>query len=226
MTTTKFKTLSVESSSVIALTAARVSLVIAVLFSILFTFDVKAQEAVQKAPDVVVKETVNAIVESIQANRELYQSDGQALFEMVENTLVPSLHVPRMAKLILGKKFASNSSEQQVADFAQEFQTFIMKTYAPALLEYTGTEKVEYEPIDLQPGSDRVKVKAALIAANGKSYPITLDMSDRKDTMWRAYNMDIAGINFISTYRSTFAPTLKKKGIDGLIADLREKNAQ
>ena len=196
------------------------------LLSVFTIFNTHAQDVVQKAPDLVVKDTVNAIVNNIQENRDLYENDSQALYQMVEQTLVPSLHVPRMAKLILGKKYAKSSSEQQIADFAQEFQTFIMKTYAPALLEYTGKEKVVYDDVDLKPGDDRVKVNGKLIAANGKDYQVTLYMSNRKDTQWRAYNMNIAGINFISTYRSTFEPTLKKKGIDGLIADLREKNTQ
>jgi len=196
------------------------------VFSVLLTLNVHAQTGAQKAPDLVVKDTINAIVTNIQENRELYKQDTNALYKMVEDTLVPSLHVERMAKLILGKKYARSSSEQQISDFANEFQTFIMKVFAPALLEYTGNEQITYEPINLQPGEDRVKVKGSLIAADGQSYPVTLSMSNRKDTQWRAYNIDAAGINFISTYRSTFEPTLKKKGIDGLIADLREKNAQ
>ena len=195
------------------------------LVSVVMAFNAHAQDAAQKAPDLVVKDTITAIVTNIQTNRELYKKDTNALYKMVEDTLVPSLHVKRMAKLILGKKYAKSSSEEQIAEFADEFQTFIMKVFAPALLEYTGDEQITYEPIDLKPGDDRVKVKGNLIAANGQSYPVTLSMSNRKDTQWRAYNIDAAGINFISTYRSTFEPTLKKKGIDGLIADLREKNA-
>jgi len=196
---------------------------ITLVFGFVMAFNVHAQ---QKAPDLVVKDTVDAIVANIQENRELYKKDTNALYTMVEDTLVPSLHVTRMAKLILGKKYAKTSSEQQINEFASEFQTFIMRVFAPALLEYTGNEQITYEPINLQPGEDRVKVRGSLVAANGQAHSVVLSMSNRKDTQWRAYNIEAAGINFISTYRSTFEPTLKKKGIDGLIADLREKNAE
>ena len=199
---------------------------IALILGFVMTCSAHAQQEAQKAPDQVVKDTVNAIVTNIQENRELYRKDTNALYKMVEDTLVPSLHVKRMAKLILGKKYAKSSSDQQINEFASEFQTFIMKVFAPALLEYTGNEQITYEPINLQPGDDRVKVRGSLIAANGDAHAVVLSMSNRKDTQWRAYNIEAAGINFISTYRSTFEPTLKKKGIDGLIADLREKNAE
>jgi len=36
--------------------------------------------------------------------------------------------------------------------------------------------------------------------------------------------MEVVGINFIRTYRASFAATLQQKGIDGLISDLRAKN--
>ncbi|MEO0369472.1 MAG: ABC transporter substrate-binding protein [Pseudomonadota bacterium] len=175
-------------------------------------------------PDQVVKQTVNEIVNNIQSNRALYKADNVALYKMVEDTLVPAIHVPRMSKLILGK-YAKNASPDQISSFSQEFQTFLMRSYATALLEYTGDQKVNYLPFSLAEGADKVLIKAELVSAEGVSYPINLYMSNRRDTQWRAYNLDVAGINFISTYRATFKNTLEKKGIEGLIADLRSKNA-
>ena len=65
-----------------------------------------------------------------------------------------------------------------------------------------------------------------MVSSSGEAYPIILSMSNRKDTQWRAYNLDVSGINFIRTYRSSFEKTLQEKGIDGLIADLRAKNVR
>lgn len=178
-----------------------------------------------KAPDVVVKETVDAMVSKIQANRDVYSADNQALYQMLEETLIPALHVQRMADQVLGKKYASSATQEQRAAFAQEFKNFIINTYATGLLGATGKEKVEYQPVVLAPGADKVKVRAELVSESGSRFPITLSMSNRSDTSWRAYNMEVAGINFIRTYRATFAATLESKGVEGLIADLRQKNA-
>ena len=188
----------------------------------LFSCSVVAQE--QMPPQEVVKNTVDAIVSNIKTNRSLYAEDNTALHQMLEENLVPALHVPRMANLILGKQHSRSSSPAQKEEFSRVFQTFMMKSYASALLEYTGDEKVIYQPVNTEPGADKVRVQADLVSASGSVYPITLFMSNRKDTRWRAYNMDIAGINFISTYRATFGGILATKGIDGLIADLRTKN--
>lgn len=185
---------------------------------------VAGQAQAMKSPDLVVKETVDSMVSQLEANRALYASNTQALHGMLEQTLVPALNVPRMANLILGRDIAKSASAAQKQAFAKEFKAFLLQTYATGLLNATGSEKVVYEPVNLKPGADRVKVKATLVASDGAQYPIVLSMSNKGDSQWRAYNMEVVGINVIRTYKASFAATLQKKGIDGLIADLRAKN--
>ena len=179
----------------------------------------------QKAPELVVRDTVDAVIENIQTNRAVYEQDINALYAMLDETLVPALHIPRMSKIILGKKVAKSSTEEQKAAFAEEFKTLLMRTYAAALLEFTGEQKVQYGDVRYKPSGDIAVVEGAFIATDGEKYDIILHMSNRDDTQWRAYNMEAVGINVISTYRTTFGPILAKKGIDGLIADLRKKNS-
>jgi phospholipid transport system substrate-binding protein len=199
---------------------AKLSLVIGVLFML------SIQAQAMQGPQEVVKQTVDSMVAKLQANRATYEADNDALYEMLDKTLLPALHVPRMADLILGKQAANSATEQQKNAFVEEFKTFLLHSYATGLLNATGKEEVVYEPIKLAAGDDKVKVKAKLISASGEEFPIVLSMSNRRDTRWRAYNLDVAGIDFIRTYRSSFALTLKEKGIDGLISDLRGKNSR
>ncbi|MFT6406900.1 MAG: phospholipid transport system substrate-binding protein [Arenicella sp.] len=199
---------------------AKLSLVIGVLFML------SIQAQAMQGPQEVVKQTVDSMVAKLQANRATYEADNDALYDMLDKTLLPALHVPRMADLILGKQAANSATEQQKNAFVEEFKTFLLHSYATGLLNATGKEEVVYEPIKLAAGDDKVKVKAKLISASGEEFPIVLSMSNRRDTRWRAYNLDVAGIDFIRTYRSSFALTLKEKGIDGLISDLRGKNSR
>lgn len=179
-----------------------------------------------KAPEEVVKDTVNTIVNNIQANRDAYSKDNQKLYSMVDSVLVPTIHIDRMAKLILGRENSKLATDAQKKQFADEFKTFLMRSYATALLEYTGSEKVIYEPVERAAKDDIVTIKAKLVAADGQSYPISLYMSNRKDTQWRAYNIEVANINFVGTYRATFGDIISRKGIEGLIEELRNKNAK
>lgn len=192
-------------------------------FLVLAVSLVSVNAQAMKAPDEVVRETVDKMVLSIQKNRDSYKADEKALYKMLEDTLVPALHMPRMADQILGKTYSRSSSAEQKAQFVEAFKEFMLTTYASGLLAATGKEKVNYKPVKLKPGADIVKIEAELISAGGEAYPINLYMSNRKDTSWRAFNIEVAGVNFVRNYRSTFKPILDKKGIDGLIADLRKK---
>lgn len=178
-----------------------------------------------ESPEAVVKRTVDTIVNNIQANRATYKADTNKLYTMVENTLVPAIHVERMSGLILGNSVKTASAAQRAA-FAEEFKIFLIRSYATALLDYTGDQKVNYQPVTMAPGADKVTIKGELVAADGQKYPISLYMSNRSDTSWRAYNMVVAGINFVSTYRANFGGVIAQKGVDGLIADLKKKNAK
>jgi phospholipid transport system substrate-binding protein len=197
-------------------------LVITSLLVSIFVFSAPA--SAMKAPEEVVKETVDMIVKNIQANRDVYESDNQKLYSMVDSVLVPTIHVDRMANLILGRENSLLATEDQKKQFANEFKTFLMRSYATALLEYTGNEKVVYDSVKRAPEDDKVTINAKLIAADGQSYPISLFMSNRRDTQWRAYNIEVANINFVGTYRATFGDIIARKGIQGLISELRTKN--
>lgn len=199
----------------------------ALIFSAFMVLSTQAQETAQKAPDLVVKDTINAVIQDIQANKAVYQADSEAMYAMIEAKLIPAVHVTRMAGLIVGRKIKKTSSKQQIEDFSKEFQTLLIKTNALALLGFVDEKTVvNFEEINMQPGADRVKVNGMMVGADGKEYPISLHMSNKADTQWRAYNMIVAGTNVIGINRSTFEPILKKKGIDGLTEMLREKNAK
>jgi len=202
----------------------RITTQAALLIAFCTAFAVQANA--MTGPEEVVRTTVNQMVENLRTNRVSYENDDQALYQMLDETLLPVLHVQRMADLILGKKMSQKATAAQKVAFVEEFKTLLLQTYATGLLNATGEEKVVYEPVNLAPDADKVKIKAKLVTASGEEFPITLSMSNRRDTSWRAYNLDVAGIDFIRTYRSTFKQTLNEKGIDGLIAELRSKNAR
>lgn len=176
-----------------------------------------------ETPEALVQRTVDGLVKNIQQNRATYKADNGALYKMVDEVLLPAIHEERISALVLGKNWRKASPEQQKV-FVSEFKTFLMRSFAPAMLEYSG-EKVNYLPSETLKGGDRKVVKAELVSLSGEAFPVNLYMSNRKDTRWRAYNIEVAGINFVAQYRQTFGEIVSQKGVDGLISELKAKNA-
>ena len=101
-----------------------------------------ASAQAMQAPEVVVKSTVDQIVQNIQTHRAAYHADSSKLYAMVERVLVPTIHVERMANLILGRDNSKLATAEQKSAFAAEFKTFLMRSYATALLEYQAKKKL------------------------------------------------------------------------------------
>ena len=205
---------------------------ISLLLSIVTSLVLASTAIAAKAPDKVVQDTFNQVVSNIQANRALYSGNTQALYKMLEKDLVPSLNIPFMVDMILGKELATTTPAAKRAELATEFKRLLLRTYATGILYATGDEKVVYEPVNVAPDAYRTDVNLKLITAQGGEFPIKLQMTTRKSRwsmentgQWRAYNLEVAGQNIARLYRSTFASTLKSKGVDGLIQSLRSKNS-
>jgi phospholipid transport system substrate-binding protein len=62
----------------------------------------------------------------------------------------------------------------------------------------------------------------------GGAEPVAIDYRVEKASDapagWRIYNMNVAGIWLVDTYRTQFGQEINAKGLDGLIAVLSERN--
>jgi phospholipid transport system substrate-binding protein len=56
--------------------------------------------------------------------------------------------------------------------------------------------------------------------------PVTLDYSmEKTGSGWKVYDVMVGGVSLVANYRTEFANTVRSSGIDGLIKDLKRKNA-
>jgi phospholipid transport system substrate-binding protein len=59
----------------------------------------------------------------------------------------------------------------------------------------------------------------------GKGEPIQLDYRlEKSDSGWKIYDLNVLGVWLVETYKSQFAQEINTKGIDGLIANLVQRN--
>ena len=126
-----------------------------------------------------------------------------------------------MADLALGRYSKKVTSEQKPL-IVDEFRTLLVRTYGKALLEYTD-EKLTFLPMEGDPASGKVLVKSEIEQAGG--FPIPMDYALRLvDGKWKVSDISVDGISLVTNYRSSFGRTIKRKGVDALIAKLRESN--
>lgn len=174
-------------------------------------------------PQEMVRGTADKVLSEVTQHKQQLEQDPSSIYTLVESTVVPHFDFRRMSQSALGR-YWRDASEEQRTRLAREFQELLVRTYAVALLNYSG-QQIEYLPVRLQPGTDDVMIPTRVAAAGGPPVPINYRLY-RVDDGWKVYDVVIDGVSMVSNYRSTFANEVRRAGIDGLIQQLADRNKQ
>ncbi len=169
--------------------------------------------------DVVVAEAkvVNVtsnIVKLLQSNEAQYSRDINALNAMVRREVLPLIDFDAMSKLTLGKHWRKATPQQRIR-FINAFREMLVKSYAKSMLKYKGAIiRGKNSVANKKPGYALVRT---VVTPRGAA-PIRADYSVRKVSgKWMAYNVEIAGINLITNFRTNFTREVSAKGLEALI---------
>lgn len=185
----------------------------------LFVLTVSAQA--QTNPDIVISSTVDKVLTELEANRANFKEDPEKLYAMVEQYVLPVVDVEKVSKLVIGK-YWNRSTDQQRAQFIDEFKSFLMKSYAQGLFQYSG-QKITYQPVRYNDKKDKAIVDA-LLQATDRNIPVAFKLEQGSDSNWRIYNVVADGINLITNFRTSYSSIIQQQGMDGLIDSLALKN--
>lgn len=173
------------------------------------------------APDVLVKNTANDVLEIVRKDKDIQSGDMKKIGQLAEEKILPHFDFDRMSRMVLGKHWNSATKEQQ-EQFIVEFRSLLIRTYASALAKYRN-QTIEYKPLRAQPGDTEVTVKTRVMQSGGQPLPIEYSLVKSNDS-WRVYDVVIEGVSLVTTYRGQFSTEVKQSGMDGLIQRLADKN--
>lgn len=179
--------------------------------------------AADTTADGFIKSVSGDILDKIKADKSITSGDINKISALVDQRVMPNLNFQRMTASAVGPAWRQATPEQQKR-LQEEFKTLLVRTYAGALTQVSD-QTVVVKPLRAAPDDKEVVVKTEV---RGKGDPIQLDYrvekADDAPAGWRVYNLNVMGIWLVDNYRSQFAQTINAKGIDGLIADLSERN--
>ncbi len=191
-----------------------------VIFGLLFW--VQSAMAVTD-PQALVKKTTEQVLAEIAAKKkELTDNPGQ-IYPLVDGILLPRFDFNQISRLVLGKHWKQASKEQKKS-FIKEFRELLVRTYATALLQYSGQE-INYPPMQVKPDAKKVKVKTKVQDKGAGAVPIDYSLYLRKDS-WRVYDVTIDGVSLVSTYRTNFNSQIRRHKLSGLISSIKLRNSK
>jgi phospholipid transport system substrate-binding protein len=177
-------------------------------------------DAIAGTPTEMVKSTVDQVIKILTDPRYKGDAKTEERRKLLRETIFPHFDFQEMGKRSLGAEWSRRTPEEQ-KDFVKIFTDFVEKTSMKNIESYDG-EKFIYT-------GERIKesyaaVVGKILATDGDETTIDY-MLDRMENEWKVYDLVVAGISFVSNYRSQFARLIRESSYEGLVRRLREKLA-
>ena len=173
-------------------------------------------------PQDMVRATGDKVLSEVSARKAELEANPRLIYPLVESTVLPHFDFSRMSQSALGR-FWRQASDEQKEGVIREFRELLVRTYATALLGYSG-QTIEYLPVNYTAGATSVMIPTRIASDGAPPVPINYRLN-YKDSRWLVYDVVIDGVSLITNYRSQFTGVIRRSGIDGLIAALAAKNS-
>ena len=189
-------------------------------------FLVSVVQAAPAKPKDIIESATSALIKELQAEREAKTLSPEIIQRLAQKLLIPHLDLTKVSRLVLGKYWRRASSEQK-EEFQRLFITMLMNTYTTALAENIDaalSHKVNYLPMTTDSSTvNDITVRTQINSSTGKPVPVNYRLHLKKDN-WKIYDVTVAGISLIITYRSNFSSEIRRGGLDKLITRLASHN--
>ena len=202
---------------------AQLRFVAALLCTLVIVFPAAVRAADSTDPQALVRSTADRVLAEVKARKDALQRDSSGIYQLVQQYVVPHFDFPRMTQSAMGRHWRAASAEQR-STLIREFQEMLVRTYAVALLNYSG-QQIEYLPLRASASDDDVVVQTKVADVGAPPIPIDYRLS-RSIGRWKVYDVTIDGVSLVSNYRSMFAEQVQRKGVDGLIQQLSDRNRE
>ncbi|WP_341676145.1 ABC transporter substrate-binding protein [Niveibacterium sp. SC-1] len=174
-------------------------------------------------PDEVIKSVGDEVLAIVRSDKAIQSGDLQKSLALIEEKVLPHFDFSRMTALAVGRDWRSASADQKTA-LTNEFRTLLVRSYANALNRFKDYQ-ISFKPLKMKDGETDTVVRTEVRKAGAQ--PDSVDYSVYlKNGEWKVYDVAVAGVSLITSYRDSFGQEIKTSGIDGLIASLKTKNSQ
>ncbi|NIO43504.1 MAG: hypothetical protein GTO41_27125 [Burkholderiales bacterium] len=187
------------------------------------TVGMSAAAAAQDPPDVLVRQTIDEVLEIIRSDKRVQSGDVARIAEVMEQKIAPHFDFPRMTRLAVGRPWRQATPEQR-STLIREFRVLLIRSYASAFTMYKAIY-IEYKPLRINNDAKDATV-STLIRLPGGAQPVNVDYDMQlTDAGWKVFDVRVGGASLIINYRNIFSQEIQRAGIDGLIDSLIQKNA-
>ncbi|MEC9376077.1 MAG: ABC transporter substrate-binding protein [Pseudomonadota bacterium] len=182
-----------------------------------------SSEAGQLNPYEVIEKTASKLQEKLSGKQEYYSKNTDKLYNLIDSTLLPNFDIEHSGKLVLGKSNWVSASTDQRARFIDAFYTFLIKTYADAILEFDQERMIVKAEPKFSKDRQKAQVTTELKMLNGNNIQVNYLLRYYRDA-WKIYDVRIDGVSYVQNYRNQFDAEISALGLDAVIERLKKSS--
>lgn len=186
--------------------------------------DAPAAADAQQAPAQVVQTIADQLATAIEGHRDELKQNQEKLISVIDEVFLPHFDLDYASILVLGQH-AREATPEQRERFAKAFYNSITHRYAEGLLNYT-RGRVKVLPFNGDLNDKRTVVRTQVVLDDGKLVAIDYAFRKSRSGDWKAYDVIIEGISYVTNYRNQVDAEIRKVGIDKLITNLETRGEQ
>lgn len=177
--------------------------------------------AAQQTPEQVVQTIAHDLDTTIAGHKSELKNNKEKLIAVIDDVFLPHFDIDYASILVLGQH-AREATPAQRERFAKAFYNSITNRYAEGLLNYTkGAVKVL--PFNGDLNDKRTIVRTQVVLDDGKKVSVDYAFRKSRNGDWKAYDVIIEGISYVTNYRNQVDAEIRKVGIDKLITNLETR---
>jgi len=169
----------------------------------------------------LVRDVSQSMLTILKERRAEIDREPSIIFGLVDQIVVPHFDFEKITQSAVGQYWRQATPEQRKA-LANGFREVLIRTYAQALLNYSG-EDIRYLPVKPGQREATVTVPTEVRERGGPAVPVDYRMYE-KNGKWLVYDLVIDNVSLIVNYRGSFTTEIRRDGIDGLIRRLGQMN--
>ncbi|HEY8585776.1 MAG TPA: ABC transporter substrate-binding protein [Rhodanobacter sp.] len=177
----------------------------------------------QATPAEVVQSIADQLAVAVEGHRDELKKNQEKLIGVIDDIFLPHFDIDYASILVLGQH-ARQATPAQREQFARAFYNSITHRYAEGLLNYT-RGRVKVLPFKGDLNDKRTVVRTQVVLDDGKLLSIDYAFRKGRTGDWKAYDVIIEGISYVTNYRNQVDAEIRKVGIEKLIANLQTQGS-
>jgi phospholipid transport system substrate-binding protein len=169
------------------------------------------------APDKLIQTAAGAMLKDLDVHRADYRANPDKVHTLVDQVLLPHFDTDYAARLVLGRHWTS-ASEDQRQRFIKAFYKSLLSNYGDALVDFTA-DKLKVFPYTGDASAANATVRTQVRKSDGSQVAVNYSLR-RTDQGWKAWDVVIEGISYVTSFRDDFGAEIDQKGLDEVIGRL------